>query len=39
MRVENGAHLRALCPRDILSMPIFNQPVLIKLIVFVQFSL
>jgi len=39
VRVENGAHLRALCPRDILSMPIFNQPVLVKLIVFVRFSL
>ena len=39
VRVENGAHLRALCPRDILSMPIFNQPVLIKLIVLVRFSL
>jgi len=39
VRVKNGAHLRVLCPRDILSMPIFNQPVLIKLIVFVRFSL
>jgi len=39
VRMENGAHLRALCPRDILSIPIFNQPVLIKLIVFVRFSL
>ena len=37
--VENGAHLRASCPSDILSMPIFNQPMLIKLIVFVRFSL
>jgi len=35
VRVENGAHLRALCPCDILSMPISNQPVLIKLVVFV----
>jgi len=38
-RVAIGAHLTALCPRDILSMPIFNQPVRIKLIVFVRFSL
>jgi len=39
VHVENGAHLRALCPRDILSIPIFNQSVLTNLIVFVRFSL